>query len=61
MNTIDILGSIRKAGQKSPPPLLPLHQTMGELQIVTEDTISRTPEIIAATSGASADSTFHSH
>ena len=32
---------------------------MDELHIVAEDTISRTPEIIAATPGASADSTFH--
>jgi len=32
---------------------------MDELEIVAEDTISRTPEIIAATPGASADSTFH--
>ena len=34
---------------------------MDELQIVAEDTISRTPEIIAATPGASADSTFQAH
>jgi len=34
---------------------------MDELEIVAEDTISRTPEIIAATPGASADSTFHAH
>ena len=34
---------------------------MDELEIVAEDTISRTPEIIAATPGASADSTFHTH
>ena len=32
---------------------------MDELKIVAEDTISRTPEIIAATPGASADSIFH--
>ena len=32
---------------------------MDELEIAAEDTISRTPEIIAATPGASADSTFH--
>ena len=32
---------------------------MDELHIIAEDTISRTPEIIAATQGASADSTFH--
>jgi len=51
-----ILGFIRKAGQKPPPPLPPLCRTTGGLQIVTEDAISRTPEIIAATSGASADS-----
>jgi hypothetical protein len=31
---------------------------MDELGIIAEDTISRTPEIIAATPGASADSTF---
>ena len=30
-----------------------------ELRTVAEDTISRTPEIIAATPGASADSVFH--
>jgi len=34
---------------------------MGELQIVTEGTISRTPETIAAPSGAAADPTFHGH
>jgi len=34
---------------------------MDELHIVAEDTISRTPGIIAATPGASADSTFHAH
>ena len=34
---------------------------MDELQIIAEDTISRTPEIIAATPGASADSTFQAH
>ena len=34
---------------------------MDELKIVAEDTISRTPEIIATTPGASADSTFHDH
>jgi len=54
-----ILGFIRKAGQKPPPPLPPLRRTMDDLQIVAEDTISRTPEIIAATPGASADSIFH--
>jgi len=32
---------------------------MDELEIAAEDTISRTPEIIATTPGASADSTFH--
>jgi hypothetical protein len=32
---------------------------MDPLEITAEDTISRTPEIIAATPGASADSTFH--
>ena len=32
---------------------------MDELEIAAEDTISRTPGIIAATPGASADSTFH--
>jgi hypothetical protein len=31
---------------------------MDELEITAEDTIARTPEIIAATLGASADSTF---
>ena len=56
-----ILGFIRKAGQKLQPPLPSLRRTMNELQIVAEDTISRTPEIIAATPGASADSTFHDH
>ena len=34
---------------------------MDELQVIAEDTISRTPEIIAATPGASADSTFHAN
>jgi len=34
---------------------------MDELETVAEDTISRTPGIIAATPGASADSTFHAH
>lgn len=34
---------------------------MDELEIAAEDTISRTPEIIAATPGASADSIFHTH
>ena len=34
---------------------------MDELQVIAEDTISRTPEIIAATPGASADSTFQAH
>ena len=54
-----ILGVLRKAttSQNSPPPLPPLRRT--ELKSVAEDTISRTPEIIAATPGASADSTFH--
>jgi len=56
-----ILGFLRKAGQKSPPPLPPLRQAMGELQIVAKDIISRAPEIIAATQGASADSIFHNH
>jgi hypothetical protein len=32
---------------------------MDPLEIAAEDTISRTPEIIAATPGASADSTFY--
>jgi len=32
---------------------------MDELETIAEDTISRTPEIIAATPGASAESTFH--
>ena len=32
---------------------------MDKLDIIAEDTISRTPQIIAATPGASADSTFH--
>jgi len=58
MNTI--LGFPRKAttGQNSTPPSPPLRRTIDELEIVAEDTISRTPEIIAATPGAS-DSTFH--
>ena len=34
---------------------------MDKLRIIAEDTISRTPEIIAATPGASADSTFQAH
>ena len=34
---------------------------MDKLQIIAEDTISRTPEIIAATPGASTDSTFQAH
>jgi len=34
---------------------------MDKLHIVAEDTISRTPEIIAATPGSSADSTFHAN
>ena len=60
MNTI--LGFLRKAaGQKSPPPFPPLRRIMDELHIAAEDTISRTPEIIAATPGASADSTFIAH
>ena len=54
-----IPGFLRKAGQKS--PLLPLRRTVDELQVVAEDTISRTPKIIAATPGASADSIFHDH
>ena len=55
-----ILGFLRRSSrQKPPPPLRPLRRTMDELEIVAEDTISRTPEIIAATPGASADSTFH--
>jgi hypothetical protein len=32
---------------------------MDELETIAEDTISRTPEIITTTPGASADSTFH--
>ena len=31
------------------------------LQIIAEDTISRTPEVNASTPGASADSIFHAH
>jgi len=43
MSTIQ--GFTRKAaGQKSPPPFPPLRQTMDELQIVAEGTISCTPE-----------------
>ena len=59
MNTI--LGFLRKvtARQNSPPPLRPLRRTMDGLGIVAEDSISRTSEIIAATPGASSDSTFH--
>ena len=34
---------------------------MDELETIAEDTISRTPEIIAATPGASAESIFHDH
>ena len=59
-----ILRSLRRAaGQKSQPPspAYPSHRGMDELRVVAEDTISRTPEIIASTPGASADSTFHAH
>ena len=57
-----ILGFLRRAAsQKLPPLRRPLHRAMDELQIIAEDTISRTPEIIAATPGASADSTFHAN
>lgn len=64
MNTI--LGHLRRAvqtGQQPQPSLPPLrHRQMeDELQIVAEDTISRTPEIIDNTPGASADSIFHTH
>lgn len=60
MNTI--LGLLRRAtAQLSQPSLPPLRRAMDELHIFAEDTISRTPEIIAATPGASADSTFHAH
>ena len=57
-----ILGFLRKVtGQSLPPPpsIPPLRRTMHQLHVVAEDTISRTPEIIAATTGASTDSTFH--
>ena len=55
-----ILGFLRKPkAQDSPPHLPPLRRIMDELETIAEDTISRTPEIIAATPGASAESTFH--
>ena len=55
-----ILGFLRKPkARDSPPPLPPLRRIMDELEITAEDTIARTPEIIAATPGASAESTFH--
>lgn len=58
-----ILGFLQRAtGQTSRLQSPPAHRNMDELdelEVVAEDTISRTPEIIAATPGASADSTFH--
>jgi len=59
-----ILGFLRSAVSQKPPqpqPRRSLRRTMDGLQIVAEDTISRTLEIIAATPGASADSTFQAH
>lgn len=58
-----ILGFLHRAvGQETPSPSHPLRRrSMDELEIIAEDTISRTPDIIAATPGASADSTFHAH
>jgi len=55
----EMLGFLRWAGQKPSPPLPPLCRTVDDLQIVAGDTVSRTPEIISATPGVSADSTFH--
>ncbi|KAF9643221.1 hypothetical protein BDM02DRAFT_1692251 [Thelephora ganbajun] len=48
------------AGQKSPCPH-PLRRNVDELRIVAEDTICRTPEIIAVTPVAPAASAFHAH
>ena len=59
-----ILGFLRRAAAQASRTTTirrPLHQTMDALHIIAEDTISRTPAIIAATPGASADSTFHAH
>ena len=57
-----ILGFLRRAaGQNLPRSRGLLRRAMDDRQIIAEDTISRTPEIIAATPGASADSTFQAH
>jgi len=55
--TSTILGFLRKAGQSYHHLCL----LCVELRIVAEGTISRAPEIITATPGASADSTFRDH
>ena len=62
MSSESVLGFLRGAtGREPPPPRYPLRRAMDELHIIAEDTISRTPDIIAATPGASADSTFLAH
>lgn len=56
-----ILGSLRGGtGQRPGSPPSHRTDTADELRIVAEDTISRTPNIIATTQGASAHSIFHS-
>ena len=58
MNTI--LGFLRRTTRQKPQPSYPpSHRKMDKLGIIAEDTISRTPEIIATTPGASADSHWH--